>query len=717
MGECMQKIPKINIKIISSILESLLVICFTTIIFCLIYKENITNLYVPFSNHGDVTLTLSHIKTIQEKGWYFQTDRLGAPFSSNFLDYPMADTLFYVLLKIIVVICNDPILTLNIYFYLTFITISLTTYYVLKYFKLKKILCLAGSLLFSFTPYHIIRGVNHVFLSSYYMVPLIFLICYWIYTKPFDKKKNIFSIIIIILTGMSGIYYSFFTAFFILFSNIVSVLNKKSKNVFISIKLLLILMLTIVCSASPSLIYSYQNGKNIAIASRNPNESEYYGLKMSSLFIPNSSYGISFLQKKINLYTASTYFKSENTAYLGIIGIIGFLLLLSNIFIEKNNKKNKITILLSYLTLASILLSVNFGFGSIFSYLVTAKIRAYLRISIFIEFFSLFFVLFLINEKIKNQKFIYLLGLLLIIIGIFDQTNVYRPPFQDIKNELESDKRFIEKIEKEHSNSFIFQLPYKKFPETEPINKIVDYDLLNPYIYSKTIKLTYGAMKGRIGDTWNSEINSLSTIDLINELVILDFDGIYIDRFGYLDNGQKIEDEIKKITSKDPIISENNRLSFFDLSNYKKIYLKNFSNEEVSQLKEKILYPILINLNEGCYETEKNQNQSWQWCQKQGIINIYNYSSSDKLVQIEFDLDKNIDQKNIFLKNKNGKVLDITPSKIPNHYSIEINLKSGQNKIYFNTNLNQNITPIDQRILYFQIFNLKHSAIDSNENL
>ena len=44
---------------------------------------------VPFSYSGDGTLNLTLIKTVMERGWFYENPRLGAPSGQELYDYPV----------------------------------------------------------------------------------------------------------------------------------------------------------------------------------------------------------------------------------------------------------------------------------------------------------------------------------------------------------------------------------------------------------------------------------------------------------------------------------------------------------------------------------------------------------------------------------------------------------------------------------------------------
>jgi phosphoglycerol transferase len=112
----------------------------------------------------------------------------------------------------------------------------------------------------------------------------------------------------------------------------------------------------------------------------------------------------------------------------------------------------------------------------------------------------------------------------------------------------------------------VFQLPYVPFPENPNVNKMSDYDLYRGYLHSKSLRWSYGAMKGRDSDAWQRSVASRPLGEFVGEISKAGFKGIYIDRFGYEDNGANIESELSHILKSKPIVSENGRLAFYELS-------------------------------------------------------------------------------------------------------------------------------------------------------
>ena len=214
------------------------------------------------------------------------------------------------------------------------------------------------------------------------------------------------------------------------------------------------------------------------------------------------------------------------------------------------------------------------GFGSMFSFLIVPIFRGVNRISVFISLSSLtvFFLFFqhVLETLFKNNTKNYLIIITVLFIGIFDQTFKIPLSYHE-KNKMVylSDKYFVEKIEELMiPGGAVFQFPYMAFPEVPPIGGVETYGLARGPINSNKIKWSYGAIKGRMADDL---FKVLSEQDITKQLEIIrsmDFNGIYIDRRGFTDQGLQIERQIEKFWGYKPnIVSLDNNLSFFLIRN------------------------------------------------------------------------------------------------------------------------------------------------------
>jgi phosphoglycerol transferase len=519
------------------------------------------DLTIPLAYASDSILNLVWIKGIVDHGWYLHNPSIGSPFGSDMNDFPMADNVSFFIMKVISWFTSNAGLVMNLFYLLTYPLTALTSFYVMRHLRVSSTVAMLGSILYAFLPYHLLRGEYHLFLGAYYMIPLITMVILWVWEQKWCKSRYIASTIIMAVVASSGIYYAFFTCVLIALVALINLYNqKKLKSLIQPVALVIVILVVGLINVSPSIIYSAEQGKNPIVAKRSYVESEIYGLKLTNLLLPANDHRIPKLAKKKNEYNTTTPLTNENNAAtLGIIGSIGFLILVASLFLKHHEDTIR---KLSILNISSFLLASIGGLGTIFAMLISPEIRGYNRISVFIAFFSLL-AFCIILDKWKS-KYKYAAVVVLMFIGIYDQTGTnFKIQSDYYKNQYAIDERFTQAVEKSvPPSSKIFELPYMPFPENGPINKMADYDPAKPYIHSKTLQWSYGAMKGREGDGMIKAIAAKPMDEMISEIKKNGYAGIYLDRNGFADD--QVE---KQLTSRigEPIVSENKTSIFYKL--------------------------------------------------------------------------------------------------------------------------------------------------------
>jgi phosphoglycerol transferase len=548
---------------------------------------------LPFIYGGDGIFTQVYIKEIVDNGWFLNNRFLGAPFGANMYDYPNSDGLILLWVKILSLFTQQVGLIVNFSFLLTFFLTTATSLYVFRKFGISRKVAVGLSLLYSFLPYHFLRGEAQFSLSFYFQVPLLVMIILWIingeYVTHYDmpirirdlcrQKKFILSALICVASSSMGVYYSFFACFFLLVAClVVFVRDKKFSHIIATVILVCVMGLGVMLNIAPSIIYSHNHGTNTEVGRRSPVETEIYGLKIAQMLLPVSGHRIGILAKDKALYDVKAPLVNENdSASLGVIGSIGFVILIVIVFLGTNIGTNReITVLrqLAVLNLSGILLATIGGFGTLFALIISPQIRGYNRIVVFIAFLSLFAVGVIVDKLInfasqyKRVRLLsFILPIMLLAVGIYDQTTAhFVPDYSGLRMDYESDASFVHQIE--HSvpkNSKIFQLPYVPFPENPPVNNMEDYDLFRGYLHSQDLRWSYGTVKGREGDRWYKDVSQQPLEDMFKTLSVSKFNGIYIDRYGYKDQANKLIADISQHLNEQPIYSNNQRLVFFNL--------------------------------------------------------------------------------------------------------------------------------------------------------
>jgi len=558
------------------------------------------DLSVPMEFSGDSCLGAGLAKSIVErgiKGIYFSY-RLGAPGFSSLIDTPFIDFPYGVLLYIISRFVSNPNCILYIAYIITFPLSALTMNILLSKLNVHHpLINVFFSVAFAITPYHFLRGINHLTLSTYYIIPIAIYIAVILYEEDFKgiipsryysaKWKAILLYFGCLFLGISNIYYAFFGLMSIIVAYVAKLIKHKNiKFVIISFIreafIIYSVFLGVILGLLPKIIYTLINGKNAVAAVRAPLETELYCLKIVQLILPASYNRISILAKITNLYSTHSININENScATLGLLGTIGFVFACGWIIKKMTRSddsdntltRNRIT-LFSFIILCMLLYATMGGFGTIVSFAVTAELRGVNRCSIYIACLSLA-LLSMVTSKLQDKilmskhNFAFVISLLLTgVFVLYTELPVYAVDV--VSGNVQQDqelKAFFSEVEnKMPENAMIYELPFMEFPESASIEKMGEYEPMLGYIYTNTLQWSYGGIKGRNNDAQNLYVDNGMSISFVNNIIKAGFKGVYIDTSGYSDGGNAIISFYSDKLNLTPIVSEDKKLYFYDIS-------------------------------------------------------------------------------------------------------------------------------------------------------
>jgi len=568
----------------------------------------------------DLYLELMAAKSVCDDGWILRNPYLGMPFGMQYYDVPaQQDNLDMGAIKLLSVFAHDPALLLNLYFLLTFPLTALTSLLVLRTFKMSYPSAVTASILFTFLPYHFLRGEGHINLAAYWPIPLAVMVMLWVWLQESDPAQGAAgagwtrgqaaaAVMVAALLGSAFAYYFVFTCFLLWVAAIGgSVRTRSWRPLRLGFAFSGVILLSVVANVSPSLMYTWRHGANAQAVVRVANEAEIYSLKISRLLLPVTRHRLPFLAQLKDLYNRTTNsahnvpnnvpgganrepVDESDAQTLGAIAGLGFLYLLGSLLWTR--KPRELVRALAMLTFSALLLGTVGGFGTIFNFVVTAQIRCYNRISIFIAFFSLFAVALLLDDlapalerwlgRAGGRSLWHALLVLALILGLLDQTiPQFVPPYQKLKAEYLNDANFVAEVERSlPPGAMIFQLPYAPFPEAGWINRMGGWDLLKGYLHSKTLRWSFGTMTGRPEAGWGDQFDRESLPEAAEVLAFAGFKGIYIDRYGFKDNGAELESQLRQLSGNKPMVSRDNRLAFFNLTNFAESLRAKYTPEE-----------------------------------------------------------------------------------------------------------------------------------------
>ncbi|HEX2271417.1 MAG TPA: hypothetical protein VHH35_17865, partial [Pyrinomonadaceae bacterium] len=700
------------------------------LILCFLLKLWRAEPRMPFHYRGDSLLHAMFTKGIVENGWYWENPSLGAPNQLLMYDFPAVDNSVAVILVLIGLFTDRPFLILNIFYLLTFPLTTISSLYVLRQFNLSYAPALFASLLFTFLPYHFMRGETHLFLSAYYFIPLVVMVLLWAASDQLSDERRRFGInlrsqkfiaavVICILVGSNGIYYPFFACFLLLVAGISGAVIRRNVRPFAAAVLLVVVTFAaVVINLAPSIVYIYKHG-DAGVTQRSVAGPEIYGLKISQLLLPISGHRVGPLNTLKERYNQQTVVTESDAASLGLIGSIGFLVLLAHLFFPRQGQNSTLADL-SLLNLFAVLLATIGGFTSLFALFVSAGLRSNNRISVFIAFFSLLTVAlgleFFYQRRVRSRAgsvlFHVLLGFVF-VAAILDQTSRgYVPPYEQVRAEFESDERFIAAAEASlPAGAMVFQLPYVPFPESPPVNRMVDYDHLRGYMHSFKLRWSYGAMKNRPYDLWQREIASLPVEEMVRSLAFAGVRAIYFDRHGYSDQGAAMEAQLRALLQDTPSESNNGRLLMFDMTGYNSRLREQYSESEWQTKQDQSLHPLILDWRGGFSGLESSAEKTWRWCSSEGELRIYNTSQRARRVSLEMSFASGYEQFDDLIIS--GLISDqIKTNATPAAYSKTITLPPGISIIRFVSTGRRVDAPLDPRVLIFRIENFKLQELD-----
>ncbi len=680
---------------------------------------------IPFEYAHDSFLVTVPVKTMVEEGWWYTNPRLGAPAEMNFLDYPSSPNLHIAILKVMALFDSNAFRLLNWYFLLSFPLIAVCTLAAFKTLRLAPFPSAALSIVFALAPYHYWRGIAHLWLGCYFTVPLAMIIIAWVVQnrrgflvdiQQGKLRMKLFSpatlvaLAICAALGFDFPYYPIFAAFLLLVAGPFAAYQLRSwQPVYRSAILITAIAGFFVLNLLPNVLYRLQNGKNYSptlVTSRPWNHAEMYGLKIASLLMPAENHPISKLDRLGQKYLSGTVAASEGSAQsLGTVAACGFLALIAWLFVKQNRGQrpdDQLMDWMSMLNVACLLLATVGGFSAVVNLMSVGALRGYNRISIFIMFFSLVPVAILmarVQAKYLHAQWQQLsYGLIvcaLTSLAVFEQSRYFRMTGETELAEYQSDRDFVAGIT--HSvgqDAQVFQFPIQNFlSHVGPAIRWDPYTHFRGYLHSDTLRWSFGAVTGRSGSQIQNWIGSKNTQEAVAMLALMGFEGIYVDRKLYDDHGAQIEADLQNLLGTQPLVSANDRLSFYAIDGYAASIKQALDPARYAALVDEAMHPLIIDWEQFDVE-EVYPTTAFRWCNgHKARLAINNLSDQEKTVEIHF---------NVAAAHEGPAELHLTGlgldetlpiGQTPSTFSKRITIPPGQHHVKFVSDAEPLVTP------------------------
>lgn len=704
-------------KIINILLQS------TIVVVCIefyVLKLWQADLSVPFTYQGDALWFVVPVKGMIDNGWVYEIPQLSAPFGLSAAGFPSMTNFDWLIMKGISLFVNDAGAVLNIFWLLSIVLTAWSAAIALYFLGAKSWLALSAAIMYAFLPYAFLRNIGHISLV-YYTVPLLALLAINIAKGSSEQQPKLVKVFCYgaaIAQGFNYIYFSFFAVVLFIFSGLLGFLRTGSKK---PIKEAVLAVFIIIFIASINLVPSFhswsKHGRPPDMGYKSASEAEVYGLKLRKLLVPHESNEFPFLSQWAKRDKAAN-FPNENenvTARLGPMAAIGFLLLLFISFRmstkHASNGWSDINIVASLSLLTFLFTSVG-GFGAIVNQIVP-DIRGYNRFSVFIAFFSLV-GLVLVWQKIciiqKTNSAKYLFVAVFCAVGVFslydqllDADHLVNRRESDINsaNEL---KRLVKYIETEFPDGVsVFQLPPTGFPPDGGKERMLPYDHARPYLWSNNINWSWPSFSQRHRN-WLDQLVGMEGGALAEAVVLSKFGLIWVDRYGYSDNGTKMVASLLAAGAIELASGSSRRYVILNLAPVSQKLSSQLGAIELQRRSEIFLNAPSLNWNNGFYGLENNQDgRFFRWSLKNSQLVIENMMDSTWTGSLSFYVASGSPGKLKVSSEQHGNTVMLGHEPVHVHVRVKIEPNS-RSVITFASEAAKMVVPsAESRDLYFYI--------------
>jgi len=659
---------------------------------------------VPLSYDGDGVFYLACTKLAERSelsiAGHIFTEALGAPFVGNLNDFPYTDRAMSWVAGFFSRI-GGPFFANNLMGICAHILAALSFYLAARLWRISKPVAWGLSIPYAFIDYGLMWHTACLGIIFFGLLPLQLYVCWYLSATPklgWRSPRFRLAVAISFLSGFNNIYFVVSFALFYFFALLRRTCARHYNfRLAITPSLFTALALTIVLSSF--IIYGITNGKNSGAVIRHYADLEWGSLKPFDLVIPKlgQAFGLfDWLYKKYNTVT-SLMFPEQTTVYVGLIGIAGLSLLIWN-FITRSLARKPIPLpaLCTIWTLAFISFGGLVGlFALISDFYMIRAIQRYATIISTISF--LYFALGLSRWSRDWHNFPKIA--LISVIGIGGLADQAWPHFkkwqgsaESMTRQLEEDSTLVTKLETElPAKSMLFMLPIVPFPEgPQYLHEMADYELLKPFLHSKTLRYSYGSHKGRPTTEWQKYTAYLPANKMVTELESYGFRGILINRHGYEDNANSLLEELASAGHK-PTIEQGDEWVFIPLTPSPTPKLPHLPYSFPGKW----------------FSSEGTPDNWWRWtsASKNNIIHLYTQESGRH--HLTFDISA-VSARNIYL-TLDGEPLDtinLSTSNLHRAISLILDLPKGENILTLSTDQPPTIPSGDNRALSLCVANL-----------
>ena len=474
--------------------------------------------------------------------------RLGAPHGANWNAYPSSDILLlWAIGQLAGLVGVFP--AANAALLLANLTAALALYGCARWLRARWEWAFAAALLFAFTLQTFQRGISHLFLIFSWTVPLALLASGLVAgsrrLQP-GRATGLFCVATAAAIGAGNPYVLFLFLQLMGWALIAQWLGDRRRANLVTGGLALAAAL-VSFAVVESHLWAYRSDTAaVSPLVRNYAGTELYAMKPLELLLPPPGHRWDVLAEFGHRYLRWSEYRSgeSSMSYLGLAGIAGlaWLGLVSLRRLLRQQRPPAPALATGWIVAFSSLGGVT-NFFALLTGLVV--FRATTRFSIFISALVLLFLATRLSRWSARRPRWLTVGLagLVAAIGLADQMpRGEGPEWQaDIARRVAADRAFGQLLEEKlPTGAMVFQLPVLDFPEAVTPHALEDYAYFRPYLATRSLCFSYGALRRRSRSHWQRELADLATNELVSRLERYGFAAVYFHRDAFPDRGERL---------------------------------------------------------------------------------------------------------------------------------------------------------------------------------
>ncbi len=466
---------------------------------------------------------------------------LGAPGVADWADNPVVEEILFWGTGLLAR-WTGLFAALNIKLMLAHLLAGISFFFVARYFQALRAWAFAGALAFGLAPFVFSESPHHSNVAIVWHVPFFLIVWRWAISPggivPWGKNFWL-ALALAFVTGLQNIYYTnIFCQLTLLCGAVSAWRGRRWSPLLGALGVIGGSALAFTLMAFDTLAYRLHEGPNPLALARAYHWLEIYALKLVDLFVPPPTHQLDFLAQFSAAHARKLAIVNEGS-YLGVLGIVS---LCSLVFLSARAAISRGRIPVEFWQVLWIfVVFTTGGLNTIVGVFGLTLFRAGYRVGIVILAVVLLFFVRKVSRW-PGGSLSTLLAVLASAVVLVDQVPRSVSPEAKalIALQIESDREFTREMERLlPEGAMIFQLPAMDYPES-PVPGITPYEHLRPYLYSRTLRFSFGSVKGRGGRMLQPPVSGEDYAAFADDLQRQGFAAIFINLRGYRDGGREI---------------------------------------------------------------------------------------------------------------------------------------------------------------------------------